>query len=55
MGLKPVHPSPGEKPYGPNQPGVHEIKRFIDKRAESVRGQLDGKSKGMILEYPEEK
>ena len=49
VGLKPVHPSPGEWPYGPNQPGVHEIKRFINKRAESVRRQLDGRSRGMIL------
>lgn len=55
VGMKPVHPSPGELPYGPNYPGVHEIKRFIDKRAESVRRQLDGKSEGMILQYPEEK
>src|SRR6185436_841148 len=52
VGMKPVHPSPGELPYGPNFPGVHEIKRFIEKRAESVRRQLDGKSKGMILKYP---
>ena len=42
-------------PYGPNYPGVHEIKRFIDKRTESVRSQLHGKSKGMILKYPKEK
>ena len=42
-------------PYGPNYPGVHEIKRFIEKRAESVRRQLDGKSRGMILKYPDEK
>lgn len=55
VGLKPVHPSPAEMPYGPNFPEVHEIKRFIDKRAESVRRQLDGKTKGMILKYPEEK
>src|SRR5204862_268771 len=46
VGLKPVQPSPGELPYGPNYPGVHEIKRFIEKRAESVRRQLDGKSRG---------
>src|SRR5204863_3885786 len=43
VGLKPVHPSPGERAYGPNSP-AYEIKRFIDKRAESVRRQLDGKS-----------
>lgn len=53
VGLKPVHPGP-EVPYGPNYPGVHELKRFIDQRAESVRRQLDGKSKGMILKYPNE-
>src|SRR5580765_7188464 len=45
VGWKPVHPSPGERPYGFNR-SAHEIKRFIDKRAESVRRQLDGKSKG---------
>src|SRR5204863_225264 len=44
----------GMRPYGFNHP-AHEIKRFIDKRAESVRRQLDGKSKGMILKYPEKK
>ena len=54
VGLKPVHPSPGERPYGPNHP-AHEIKRFIDQRAESVRRQLDGKSRGMILKYPKGK
>jgi RNA polymerase sigma factor (sigma-70 family) len=53
VGLKPVHPSPRERPYGPNHPEVHELKRFIERRAESVRRQLDGKSKGMILKYPE--
>ena len=49
-----AHPSPGEWPDTFNRP-AHEFKRFIDKRAESVRGQLDGKSKGMILKYPKEK
>jgi RNA polymerase sigma factor (sigma-70 family) len=53
VGLKPVRPSSGERPFGPNHPGVHEMKRFIDQRAESVRRQLDGKSSGMILKYPE--
>jgi RNA polymerase sigma factor (sigma-70 family) len=53
VGLKPVHSSPGERPYGFNRP-AYEIKRFIDKRAESVRRQLDGKSRGMILKYPKE-
>jgi hypothetical protein len=54
VGQKPVHPSPGERPYTFNRP-AHELKRFIDQRAESVRRQLDGKSKGMILNYPEKK
>src|SRR5258706_1939417 len=45
VGWKPVHPSPGERPNTLNRP-AHEIKRFIDKRAESVRHQLDGKSRG---------
>ncbi len=55
VGWKPVHPSPGESPdNGFNRP-AQEIKRFIDKRAESVRRQLDGKSKGMILSYPEKR
>jgi len=31
------------------------MKRFIDKRAESMCRQLDGKSKEMILKYPKEK
>jgi RNA polymerase sigma factor (sigma-70 family) len=51
VGWKPVHPSPGELPHTFNRP-PRELKRFIDKRAESVRRQLDGKSKGMILKYP---
>jgi len=29
---------------------VHQVKRFIVNRAKSVRAQLDGKSKGIILE-----
>src|SRR5260221_2451844 len=54
VGLKPVHPSPGERPNTFNEP-AHELKGFIDKRAESVRRQLKGKSKGIILKYPKEK
>jgi hypothetical protein len=53
VGWKPVHRSPGELRGSFNRP-AHEMKRFIDKRAESVRRQLDGKSKGMILKYPKE-
>ena len=52
VGWKPVHRSPGEWRDSFNRP-AHELKRFIDKRAESVRRQLDGKSRGMILKYPE--
>jgi spore coat protein CotH len=54
VGWKPVHPSPGEWRNTFNRP-AHELKRFIDKRAESVRRQLDEKSRGMILKYPKEK
>jgi RNA polymerase sigma factor (sigma-70 family) len=52
VGWKPVHASPGERHDTFNRP-AHELKRFIDKRAESVRRQLDGTSSGMILRYPE--
>ena len=31
---------------------VHQMKRFIQKRAHFVRQQLDGKSRGMILQRP---
>jgi spore coat protein H len=52
VGWKPVHPSPGERPNTFNRP-AKDLKRFIDRRAASVRRQLDGKSKGLILKYPE--
>jgi RNA polymerase sigma factor (sigma-70 family) len=51
VGWKPVHRSPGELRDTFNRP-AHELKRFIDHRAESVRRQLEGKSKGLILKYP---
>ena len=54
LGWKPVHPSRGEWRDSFNR-AAHELKRFIDQRAESVRRQLDGKSEGIILKYPEEK
>ena len=54
VGWKPVHPSPGEWASTFNRP-AHELKRFIAERAASVRRQLDGRTKGMILKYPEEK
>jgi len=38
-------------PQGANRP-VHQLKQFIRNRAISVREQLDGKSKGVILERP---
>ena len=49
---RPIRVSPGQLRDSFNRP-AHELKRFIDQRAESVRRQLDGKSKGMILRYPE--
>jgi len=55
VGLKPVHPSPGENPNNNFKRPAHEIKRFIDQRAASVRRQLEGKSEGMILKWPERK
>ena len=44
-----VERPPGGNPHGVNRP-VHQIKRFIENRARSVRQQLDGKSQGIILE-----
>ncbi len=41
--------STGEVTHGPNRP-AHQLKRFIEARAVSVRQQLDGKSEGIILE-----
>lgn len=40
--------SSGPSSQGANRP-AHQLKRFVDKRALSVREQLDGKSDGMIL------
>jgi len=54
VGWKPLHPSPGEWRDTLNRP-AHEFKRFIDHRAASVRRQLDGKARGMILKWPERK
>jgi DNA-directed RNA polymerase specialized sigma24 family protein len=47
VGRKPVKPSPGNA-HGADRP-AHQLKHFIEKRSTSVRQQLDGKSKGMIL------
>ncbi len=52
VGMKPLTPSPGEKENGLNHP-AHQLKRFIEARAKSVRLQLDGKSPGMILKHPQ--
>lgn len=38
-----------EEAHGANRP-AHQLKRFIDERAKSVRDQLDGKSRGIVLE-----
>lgn len=54
VALKPVHLLAGGTPNGFNRP-TYEIKLFIDKRAESVRRQEDGKSKRAIVKYPEKK
>jgi spore coat protein CotH len=54
VGWRPVHPSRGERPNTFNRP-AQELKPFIDKRAASVRRQLDGKSSGMVLKWPERK
>jgi len=53
IGIKPLPLAPGDKPRGLEH--AHDIKRFIEARARSVRRQLDGKSKGMILKTPKAK
>jgi spore coat protein CotH len=35
---------------GPDRP-VHQLKHFIEARAKSVRAQLDGKSKGVVIRH----
>jgi DNA-directed RNA polymerase specialized sigma24 family protein len=47
VGTRPVKPARGDS-MGADRP-AHQLKRFIEERAISVRQQLDGKSKGMIL------
>ena len=42
-------PLPDENDQGANRP-AHQLKHFIEARARSVREQLDGKSKGIVLE-----
>jgi spore coat protein H len=54
VGMKPPRPAPGESRHGINHP-PHLLKRFIDARAQSVRRQLDAKSKGVVLKTPKQK
>ena len=51
IGAKPLQPARGH-PEGADRQS-HELKRFIEQRAKSVRRQLDGKSKGIILQRGE--
>lgn len=48
VGLRPWE-APGTKRQDGADRAPHRIKRFIEKRAASVRAQLDGKSEGVIL------
>jgi len=48
IGAKPVTHSPGEPESGVNQP-AYPYKKFVETRARSVRSQLDGKSKGLLV------
>jgi hypothetical protein len=48
VGIKPVNASPGETEFGINQV-AYPYKKFVEVRARSVRQQLDGKSKGLIV------
>jgi len=47
IGNRPVKPSRGDSMGADRR--AHQLKRFIEKRTVSVRQQLDGKSKGIIL------
>jgi spore coat protein CotH len=49
IGDKPAERSPARNDPGANRP-AHQIKRFVEARAKSVREQLDGKSDGVILQ-----
>jgi hypothetical protein len=48
IGAKPVTPSPGENPNGINHP-AYPYRKLIEARARSVRAQLDGKTKGLVI------
>jgi hypothetical protein len=52
VGIKPV--TPGQSEHLSN-PQLHLLKPFIEARAKSVRRQLDGQSKGVILKTPKQK
>jgi hypothetical protein len=43
-----------ESPSGARRP-VHVLKVFIERRARSVRAQLDGRSEGLILQRKRER
>ena len=45
---QPLPPTAGKDEQGANRP-AHQLKRFVEQRARSVRRQLDGQSKGVIL------
>jgi RNA polymerase sigma factor (sigma-70 family) len=49
VGTKPAERPQKHNPHGSDRP-AYQLKRFIDKRAASVRQQLDGKSDGIILQ-----
>ena len=54
MGAKPLERPANGNSQGADRP-AHQLKRFIEKRAASVRQQLDGKSQGLILKRNEQK
>jgi len=49
VGDKRVERSNRGHPHGADRP-AHQIKRFIEARAKSVRDQLSGKSEGIVLD-----
>jgi DNA-directed RNA polymerase specialized sigma24 family protein len=51
VSAKPRERSAGKNEQGANRP-AHQLKRFVERRAVSVREQLDGKSDGVILRRP---
>jgi hypothetical protein len=53
VGAKPLQPSRGNSQSANRT--AHQLKRFVEKRAISVRAQLDGKSDGIILKRTAQK